>query len=82
MLHVRACVYLRPALAPPLPHPALLCPPLPPSACRLPVPPLPSLLSCQDAEVEEAGCCDGGDFLLRLREQSREDEWLDACYAR
>lgn len=40
------------------------------------------MLLWQDKEIEEAGCCDGGDFLLSLRNQSKEDDWLDACYAR
>lgn len=35
-----------------------------------------------DKEVDEAGCCDGGDFLLKLRYEHAEDEWLEAYYAR
>lgn len=32
--------------------------------------------------MEAAGCCDGGDFLLRLRDKQLEDDWLLEAYKR
>ena len=35
-----------------------------------------------DREIDEAGCFDAGDFLLRLRDEKAEDEWLNMYYAK